>query len=118
MRFSGYGFMPASKRPDSQTGVAHLLGWRWNYAELPGKGVTIRNNIFDCSARNLVYWSGKEYTSGLTISGTSFYQKANDDGKVMYITDGEQAYATNQAELEAAVRAFDPTAKVIKWLDD
>lgn len=117
MRFAGYGFMPASKRPDSQIGVAHLLGWRWNYTELPGKGVTIRNNIFDCSARNLVFWSGKVYDTGLTISGNSFYQKANDDGKAMYVTDGTQAYATNQAELETAVRAFDPTAKVIKWLD-
>ena len=35
----------------------------------------------------------------------------------MYVTDGTQAYATNQAEFEEAVRAFDPTAKVIKWLD-
>lgn len=117
MRFSGYGFMPASKRPDSQTGVAHLLGWRWNYKELPGKGVTIRNNIFDCSARNLVFWSGKVYESGLTVSGNSFYQKANDDGKALYVSDGEQAFATNQTELETAVRAFDPNAKVIKWLE-
>ena len=117
MRFAGYGFMPASKRPDSQIGVANLLGWRWNYKELPGGGVTIRNNIFDCSARNLVFWSGKVYDTGLTISGNSFYQKANDDGKAMYVSDGEQTFATNQAELEAAVRAFDPNAKVIKWLE-
>ncbi len=117
MRFAGYGFMPASKRPDSQTGVAHLLGWRWNYEELPGGGVTIRNNIFDCSARNLVFWSGKAYESGLTVSGNSFYQKANDDSKALYVSDGEQSFATNQAELEKAVRAFDPHAKVVKWLE-
>ncbi|MBQ9861214.1 MAG: right-handed parallel beta-helix repeat-containing protein [Clostridia bacterium] len=117
MRFAGYGFMPASKRPDSQIGVAHLLGWRWNYKELPGGGITIRNNIFDCSARNLVFWSGKVYDSGLTVSGNSFYQKTNDDGKAMYVSNGEQTFAKNQAELETAVRAFDPNAKVIKWLE-
>ncbi len=117
MRFAGYGFLPASKRPDSQTGVAHLLGWGWNYDELPGKGVTIRNNIFDCSARNLVYWSGKTYQSGLTVSGNSFYQKTNDDGKAIRFAENGQKLATNQAELEAAVRGFDPTAKVIKWLE-
>lgn len=117
MRFAGYGFMPASKRPDSQTGVAHLLGWSWNYDELCGKGVTIRNNIFDCSARNLVYWYGKTYRSGLTVSGNSFYQKTNDDGKAIRFAESGQKLATNQAELEAAVRGFDPTAKVIKWLE-
>ena len=81
-----------------------------------GKGVTIRNNVFDCSARNLVYWSGKDYTSGLSISGNSFYQKTNDDGKAIRFGKVGQKMATNQAELETAVRIFDPTAKVVKWL--
>ena len=117
MRFSGYGFMKAWERPDSQIGVGHFVGWTWNYQDLPGDGVVIRNNIFDCSARNLVFWSGKDYTSGLTVSGNSFYQSKNRDNQAMRFGDHEPYFATNQEELETAVRAFDPTAKVIKWLD-
>lgn len=116
MRFAGYGFLPANARPDSRVGVAHFLGWTWNYDEFPGKGVTICNNIFDCSARNMVFWSGKTYESGLVISGNSFYQKANATGKAMLFAEYGQREATNQEELEAAVREFDPNAKTIKWL--
>ena len=117
MRFAGYGFMSADKRPDSQVGVAHFVGWGWNYDELPGTGVVIRNNIFDCSARNFVFWYGKTYTSGLEISGNSFYQSASDSGKAMCFAENGQQFATKQAEFETAVCAFDATAKVIKWLE-
>ncbi len=117
LRFAGYGFLPAAARPDSQVGVAHYVGWSWNYNKFPGKGFVMRNNIFDCSARNLVFWCGKTYTEGLTISGNSFYQKANATGKAVHFAENEPQNATNQEELEAAVRLFDPEAKVVKWLD-
>ncbi len=117
MRFAGYGFIPAAARPDSRVGVAHYVGWSWNYDKFPGKGFVMRNNIFDCSARNLVFWNGKTYTEGLTISGNSFYQKANATGKAIHFAEYEPQTATNQEELEAAVRLFDPEAKEIKWLD-
>ncbi len=116
LRFAGYGFMPMNARPDSRTGVSHFLGWTWNYNELSGKGVVIRNNIFDCSAGNLVFWSGKTYESGLTVSDNSFYQKANATGKAVRFAEYGQRIATDQTEFEAAVREFDPNAKTVQWL--
>lgn len=116
MRFAGYGFLKAEERPDVSPAVAHMVGWNLNYDELPGKGVVIRNNIFDCSACNLVFWHGKTYTSGLDISGNSFYQTANKTGKAMHFAENGQQFATNQEEFETAVRSFDPAPKHIKWL--
>jgi len=116
MRFAGYGFLLSHERPDKSPAVAHYVGWTWNYDELPGKGIVIKNNIFDCSAENLVYWPGKTYTKGLTISGNSFYQKANRSGRAIHFAEHDPGFATNQAELEAAVKLFDPNPKVVKWV--
>ncbi len=116
MRFAGYGFLLAEDRPDKSPAVAHYTGWTWNYDELPGNGIVIKNNIFDCSSDNLVYWAGKDYTKGLTISGNSFYQKANRTNKAIHFGTNPPAYATNQAELEAAVKLFDPNPKEVKWI--
>ncbi len=116
LRFAGYGWMPAEKRPDKSATVANYNGWTWNYDELPGDGITIKNNIFDCSAINLVYWAGKDYDSGLTISGNSFYQKANPSKKAITFGTASPQYATNQAELETAVSVFDSNPKIVKWL--
>lgn len=116
LRFAGYGWLRADERPDKSNAVAHYTGWIWNYDELPGKGIVIKNNIFDCSNSNLVYWTGKDYDSGLTISGNSFYQKTNLNGKAMAFGLAEPKFATNQAELEVAVSVFDSNPKVVKWL--
>ena len=116
LRFAGYGFLLAHERPDRSPAVAHYTGWTWNYYELPGRGIVIKNNIFDCSADNLVYWPGKDYDSGLTISGNSFYQKANRTNKAIHFGTAPAAQATNQAELEAAVSVFDKNPKEVKWI--
>lgn len=114
MRFAGYGFMRAEKRPDKSPAVGHYVGWTDNYDTAPD--ITIRNNVFDCSASNLVYWIGKDYDSGLNISGNTFYQKANETGKAMNFGTNGQYNATNQAELEVAVKTFDKNPKLVKWL--
>ena len=115
MRFAGYGWL--SPRPDRSYSVSHYNGWTYLYDELPGDGITICNNIFDCSIQNLVYWTGTDYgTKGLTISGNSFYQKANAQNKALAFGTAGQQYATNQAELEAAVAIMDPNPKTVKWL--
>ena len=116
LRFAGYGFLLSHERPDKSPAVAHYVGWSHNYNELPGKGIVIKNNIFDCSAENLVYWPGKTYTKGLTISGNSFYQKANRANRAIHFAANNAAFATNQEELEAAVKLFDPNPKVVKWI--
>ena len=117
LRFAGYGFLPAAARPDSHIGVANYVGWSWNYDTFPGKGFVMRNNVFDCSAGNLVFWHGKTYTEGLTITGNSFYQKANASGKAIHFAQNAPQAATNQEELEVAVRSFEHEAKTVKWLD-
>ena len=114
LRFAGYGFLLSHERPDKSPAVGHFVGWTWNYNEI--KNIVIKNNIFDCSAENLVYWSGKDYDTGLTISGNSFYQKANRGNRAIHFGTHAAAFATNQAELEAAVKTFDPNPKVVKWL--
>jgi len=118
LRFAGYGFLLAADRPDNSPAVGHYVGWDYGYDELPGKGITIRNNIFDCTAGNFVYWpgGGKTYTSGLTVSGNSFYQKASATGKALDFLNNGPNRATNQAELEEAVKVFDANPKVVKWL--
>lgn len=116
MRFAGYGFLLAHERPDKSNAVAHYVGWTWNYDEIPGRGIVIKNNIFDCSADNLVYWPGKDYESGVTVSGNSFYQKANRTNRAIHFGTAPAGLATNQAELEAAVSLFDKNPKEVKWI--
>lgn len=120
LRFAGYGF--SRDRSDDTASVAHLVGWSFNYDNIPGKGISIKNNIFDCSTKNLVYWysaSGVKpvFEQGnVTISGNSFYQKTNKSDQAMLFSDAGQKRATNQQELEEAIRPFDSTPKVVKWL--
>ncbi len=116
MRFAGYGWLAAGSRVDKSPAVAHYTGWTWNYDAIPGNGIVIKNNIFDCSAANLVYWPGKTYASGVTVSGNSFYQRTNVGNKAIAFGSDGQQFATNQAELEAAVSIFDSNPKVVKWL--
>ena len=117
MRFAGYGWLPVAARPDGGSTTSHYRTGGWNYNELPGEGITIRRNIFDCSAKNLVYWTGKDYESGLTISDNRFYQKTNATDQAIAFATLEQLYVTNQEELETAVKGFDSNPKVVKWLE-
>lgn len=116
LRFAGYGFIPMERRPDKSYAVAHYTGWSWNYDELTGDGIVIKNNIFDCSTDNLVFWFKKTYESGLEISGNSFYQKANPSGHVMMFAENGMLSATNQEEFEEAVRTFDRNPSDVKWV--
>lgn len=114
LRFAGYGW--AGARPDTPA-VGHFVGWTFLNDDLPG--MSVKNNIFDCTANNMVYWnssSGWKNHANVKISGNSFYQKANLTGNVLKYADKGQLKATNQAEFEVAMRMFDPDAKVIKWV--
>ena len=84
----------------------------------------MKNNIFDCS-RGFIFacaWSGipKEYIT----ENNTYYQKAsvklneNDPGYPAFDMEYKhRTYAENQEELEAAVMAVEPHAKLVKWLD-
>ena len=85
----------------------------------------MKDNIFDCPAYAALWWvtpSAGTYTAD--ISGNVLY--ANEDRMVENILaygpmiDGQQpeaAKAANQAELEAAMKRFDPKAAKIQWLE-
>ena len=81
MRLSGYGW--GSQRPNLDH-TAHICNWFYIYNN--GINLIIRNNIFDCSWKNTVFWSwsdGRIYP-GLTISNNTFYQKATESGYAMW----------------------------------
>ena len=81
------------------------------------KNITIKDNIFDCSTQNLVYYRWNEgLDRGITVSNNSFYQKATKIGNAIYYGTGKQMIATNEEELLVAVKTFDPTPKVVKWV--
>lgn len=114
LRFSGFAW--CGSRPDTPA-VSLFVGWNFNYDTIGS--ISIRNNIFDTSNNNLVYWyqtNGGTTHENVTISGNSFYQKANPTGNAIWYAGNGQRKATNQAELEAAVATFDPNPKVVKWL--
>ncbi len=120
LRFAGYGF--GRQRQDGSKGPANINGWGYTY-ENPLK-VYIRNNIFDCSAMNTVYWywSGDSMYEDLEISGNTFYEKAiNPDEPEQVIfygpNGGTQYTATNETQLKEAIANFDPSAKLVKWLE-
>ena len=81
------------------------------------RNITIKDNIFDCSAQNLVYYRWKEgLDRGITVSNNSFYQKTTKIGNAIYYGTGSQMIATNTEELLAAVKTFDPKPKDVKWV--
>ena len=127
MRFSNYGW---GAMPDRGGRGAHLWsGWRLG-EPYTNFHIVVRNNIFDCSYSNIISGAWKPVTSGVMeykIEGNSYYQRnhigADDLGYQMkynvaffFGVNAKQIDANNQAELEQAVKAVDPSAKTIKWL--
>ncbi len=129
IRFSGYGW---GFNRDYVHGCAAIVGWHTLVPDT--KNFKIINNIFDCSARSLIcwYWAPENEQKGLIISGNSFYQKkytlplpdkyisGYDDFAAMTFgptgNDFRIVYAKNQKELEDAVKLFDPSPKLVKWV--
>ncbi len=115
LRFAGYGF--GRQRQDSNNAPSNICGWAFTYSK--PLYVYIRNNIFDCSEKNTVYWrwSGTLTYPDTVISGNTFYEKASESGMTIYYgPNGKQWEATNQAELEEAIKTFDPDPKHVEWL--
>ena len=127
MRFSNYGW---GAMPDRGGRGAHIWGgWRVG-KPYTNFHVVVRNNIFDCSYSNIISGAWEPVTSGVMeykIEGNSYYQRnhigADDLGYQMkynvaffFGVNAVQVDANNQAELEQAVKAVDPSAKTIKWL--
>ncbi len=116
LRFAGYGF--GRQRQDANQAPSNICGWTFKYDN--PLHVYIRNNIFDCSEKNTVYWRWNDertYAPDLVISGNTFYEKASESGNTLYYgPNGEQWKATDQATLEEAILTFDPNPKHVEWL--
>lgn len=118
MRFAGYGW--GNQRP-SRTDEAHINAWRGDdYFDTEGKSIIsdcmIKNNIFDCSSSQIVNWGGTKNHSGIIASANTYYEKAYADNPVMNFGAAGKAYAKNQADLVTAIKTFDKSPKLVKWL--
>lgn len=112
IRMSGYGW--GDQRPSSAN-VSAINGWGTDYNGI--ENFNIKNNIFDVSKYNLVYWKFTSVSaSDINVSGNSFYQRSSDSTWAFWFADAAQSTATNQDEFEKAVKIIDSSAKVIKWL--
>jgi len=114
LRFTGYGW---TKQRFNISDVGAIVAWTHVYEDM--SNFNIKNNIFDCTARNFVYWlwDGEHQQNGLNISGNSFYQKANEANEGMKYADNGIMSITDQKSLEDAVKTFDKSPGEVKWLD-
>lgn len=112
LRFGGYGW--CRQRPDLGD-QAFILGWGRHYSM---RDFTIRSNVFDCADCNIIWTLSPQNQQGLTVYGNTYYQKkASGLNPYTEIVRDSGMYAGNQAELEAAVKMFEPDPKLVEWLD-
>ena len=120
MRFAGYSWA-AEQRPDPEYS-AHFNGFPNNMADCWVDSV-YENNILDISSWQLVAWNwmhGPKEHPGFKVRNNTFYQKENDLHLAMKygfheIYAGTIKTAYCQADLEEAVKLFDPEPKLVKW---
>lgn len=113
MQYAGCGF--TMLRP-SRNDASHICGWTYDYPAGTVNNFVIKDNVFDCSDRNLINWTFTN-KNDITATGNTFYQKANYYKFAVNYGSAGQLNATGQSEFESAVAAFDSSPKLIKWLD-
>ncbi len=122
MRFAGYGW--GNQRP-SRVDESHINAWNrddfWDPVEgsdIPRiHNFSIKNNVFDCSSRQAVSWATSKKYPGVTVSGNTFFQKAYQNNPVMKYGPAGETFAINQTQLETAIATFDPSPKLVKWIE-
>ena len=120
MRFAGYSWS-AEQRSDPEYS-SHFNGFPNHMANCWVDSV-YENNILDISSWNLVSWNwfeGPKEQPGFKVSGNTFYQRENERHMAMMygfheLYGGTIKTAFCQADLEEAVRYFDPNPKLVKW---
>lgn len=113
MRFAGYEWSNSQRRGDT---TSFITGWRRVYNII---NFNIKNNIFDCSTNQFVFWeTGGVVQTGLNISENTYFMKKNATGRAMHfgVDEGLNVFASNQSQLEVAVAYFDSSPKLVKWL--
>ena len=113
IRFGGYGW-GGIQRPDKGD-QALFLAWNRLYDNM--ENFVVRNNIFDCADCNMVFAKSPNEQKGLQFYGNSYYQKAaTGQHDYIQIVRDYDWIATNQEEFEKAVRMFEPSYKLVKWI--
>ena len=114
LRFTGYGW---TKQRFNVSDVGSIVAWTHVYEDM--SNFNIKNNIFDCTARNFVYWQwdGEHKQNGVNISNNTFYQKKNEASEGMRYADNGIMSITDQKSLEEAIKVFDKSPKEVKWID-
>lgn len=120
MRFAGYSWS-AEQRPDPEY-TSHFNGFPNHMADCWVDSV-YENNILDISSWGLVAWNwthGPKGHIGFKVRNNTFYQQENERHLAMkygfhelYAGTIKTAYC--QADLEEAVKLFDPEPKLVKW---
>ncbi len=112
MRFCGYGW--GQQRP-SKVDDGHINFFSSDPFDDIITNLNIKNNVFDCTTTQVITCAC-DY-SGIKVGGNSFYEKAYGDNLKMNFGPAGKKYAKNQAELEAAIKTFDKSPKLVKWLE-
>ena len=133
IRFSGYGW-GAKRVYNGRTAHINVGHAPTDYTNLR---VEIKNNIFDCSYQVIfrIPWKSEtsKKTQKYTITGNSYYQRSrtgDNDLGLGGVENAAFAYgilegpndisstASNQTELENAVKAVDTNPATIRWITD
>ena len=114
MRFEGYGWALTTRKPTSIQGPWGVRTYK-NISDF-----VVSNNIFDCPNGLFIEWRQSPHLTaqqGYSMYGNSYYRKAADTNLASNFGTTEECYATNQAELERAVRSFEVNHGTIQWIE-
>lgn len=119
VRFTGYGWISGAKR-----GARHIQG-PFRPQDYPNmENFVFIDNIFDCAQGGLFYfkWNTSDINKDKLIwKNNTYFQKKTESGIGSIYGYGEDKdityYATNQSSLESAVKAFESSPKLVKWLE-
>lgn len=120
LRFAGYGWCATTTNGSRLTLICGGRGYWYNNRM---SDFVIENNIFDCSARYLVYWNwgntnpNEPIQPGLIIRNNSYYHKPNSVGYFMYWANNiNPTWGTTKEDFENAIKAFDSSPKLIELI--
>ena len=119
MRFAGYGGCATTTNGSR---LCFICGSRGRWYGNRVSNFVIENNIFDCSARYIVYWEWSNtrpeeaVQPGLTVRNNTYYQRPNSVNYLMYWANQGIKWGTNQTDLENAVASFDSAPTLVKMI--
>ena len=117
LRFAGYGFGSYNRIGSDTSQVGHIRA-TINSDGCPSENFIIRNNIFDCSAYQLVNSSRYDGVKGPLFTGNTWIQNGAKNASTARVYKGSDSYpsylpAGNLETMKASVAIVDKNATVI-----